>query len=417
MHTDPQELSLDHPVHDLDPNVTTQEEASALRRYGHVVPVTLMGVRAWVAVTEESVRTLFEAQDDFAKNSAHWGAYQRGEIPAGWPLLSFIIADSMLNADGIDHMRLRRLVTFAFTPKRVSGLGPRIQEACEELLSRLADGPLESVDLKAQFAYHLPLAIIWELFGVTDPAQRTTLMNNYETMLSAEASNAEREAAAAAQHEELRRLVRARRAAPGNDLTSALAETLDGDGGQLSEKELIDTLDVILIAGHQTTVNSLTNTILALLAHPDQLALLKDGTVEWTTAVEAGLHWNAPLRNLPMRYALRDTVLHGVTVRRGEPVLAGVAAANRGQGTDGVAQFDLLRPQGKQLAFGAGPHFCIGSALARLESAIALRALFERFPDIRLAVPEAEVPSLVSTADNGVAALPVNLKPSPLPVP
>jgi cytochrome P450 len=127
--------------------------------------------------------------------------------------------------------------------------------------------------------------------------------------------------------------------------------------------------------------------------------------------VEAGLHWNSPLRILFMRYALRDTVLHGVTVRRGEPIVVGLAAANRERHGTVPARFDIRdsRRYERQLAFGAGPHYCLGAALARLESAIGLSQLFTRFPAMRLAVPESELTPVISTSVNGLAALPVVL--------
>nr|WP_320773199.1 cytochrome P450 [Streptomyces sp. CRN 30] len=233
-------------------------------------------------------------------------------------------------------------------------------------------------------------------------------------MLDVEVSGAERQAAAAGQREVLARLIDERRAAPLGDLTSALIETLDDEHGKLTQTELIDTLEIILLAGHETTVNSLTSTIHALLTHPDQLTALLDGELDWPSAVEAGLHWNAPLRTLFMRYAVRETVLHGVTVRRGEPIAVGVAAANRERRGTVPTRFDIRdsRHYDRQLAFGAGPHYCLGAALARLESGIGLSRLFTRFPAMRLAVPESELVPVISTAMNGYAALPVVLGPT-----
>ncbi|MFD0304436.1 cytochrome P450 [Streptomyces sp. NPDC127119] len=416
MRIDRSELSLDQPVSSLDPNRGTHEEAAEWLRHGPVVPVALPeDVRAWAAMSAEAAQTVLDAHPDLSSDPRHWGAYTRGEIPAGWPLLNLIVGESMLNADGVDHRRLRRLVSHAFTPRRIDAFAPRIREITRELLDGLASvEPGAVTDLKEGFAYPLPLLIICELFGLTDSDQQRRLRGHFTTMLSVEVSGAERQAAAIGQREVLARLVADRRAAPLGDLTSALIEALDDEDDRLTEKELIDTLEIILLAGHETTVNSLTSTVHALLTHLDQLTALLDGELDWPAAVEAGLHWNSPLRNLFMRYALRDTVLHGVTVRRGEPIVVGLAAANREQRGTVPARFDIRdsRLYDRQLAFGAGPHFCLGAPLARLESAIGLSQLFAQFPAMRLAVPESELVPVISTAINGLAALPVVLRPA-----
>jgi len=410
MRSDRSNLSLDHPVSELDPLRETHAEAALWRRYGPLVPVTVLGgVRTWAAVSSEAARTVLDTHPDLSKSPADWGAYTRGEVPADWPLLSLIVAESMLNTDGADHLRLRRLVTYAFTPRRVEALAPRVREIARYLLDDLAaDGPDEPVDLKRRYAYPLPLRIICELFGLTDPREQSMLREHYETMLSVEASGEARRRAAEGQREVLGRLVAEHRSDPRDDITGALVRARDDDGGSLSEKELVDTLEIILLAGHETTVNSLTNTVHALLAHPDQLKLLRDGTVGWADAVEAGLHWNAPLRSVYMRYARRDTKLHGVTVRRGEPVLVALAAANRERPDDRApARFDLRYVPARQLAFGAGLHYWLGAALARLVNTIALEELFTQFPGLRPAVPGAALLPLVSPAINGLAELPV----------
>ncbi|PSM45349.1 cytochrome P450 [Streptomyces dioscori] len=416
MRIDRSKLSLDQPVSSLDPNRGTHEEAAEWLRHGPVVPVALPDdVRAWAAMSAGAAQTVLDAHPDLSSDPRHWGAYTRGEIPAGWPLLNLIVGESMLNADGADHRRLRRLVSHAFTPRRIDAFAPRIREITGELLDGLdSEKPGAVTDLKEGFAYPLPLLIICELFGLTDPGQQRRLRGHFRTMLSVEVSGAERQQAAVGQREVLARLVADRRAAPLGDLTSALIEALDDEDDRLTEKELIDTLEIILLAGHETTVNSLTSTVHALLTHPEQLTALLDGELDWPAAVEAGLHWNSPLRNLFMRYALRDTVLHGVTVRRGEPIVVGLAAANREQRGTVPARFDIRdsRHYDRQLAFGAGPHYCLGAPLARLESAIGLSQLFARFPAMRLAVPESELVPVISTAINGLAALPVVLRPA-----
>jgi cytochrome P450 len=394
-------FSLDQPLYDLDPLTPAHVEGEQLARYGPLVPVNVYGgVRAWAATDVRTARTVFEDHPQLSKNPEHWGAYTRGEVPPDWPLLSLVIAESMLNTDGIEHHRLRRLVTFAFTPKRVRALAPRITEITKGLLAdvatKAADGP---VDLKETFAFPLPMKVICELFGITEPGQVLRLREHYTTMLSVEATGRQRQDAAVGLKELLRQLVDDRRATPADDLTSDLAAIRDKDD-RLTMTELVDTLEIILLAGHETMVNALTNTVHALLTHPRQLTEALAGNHSWTSVLEAGLRWDGPLRSVYMRYATQDTVIGGVTVRRGEPILVALATANRDS-----AAFNLNAPPSPHLAFGAGPHFCLGATLARLEGEIALRELFSRFPGLRMAVPE--VTTLISPAINGLAALPV----------
>jgi cytochrome P450 len=407
-------LSLDDPVHQIDPLTSTHVEGPLLRRYGPIVPVTLSdGVRAWAAVDDRASRIVLESHPQLSKNPANWDAYRRGEVPAGWPLLSVIVADSMLNSDGLDHLRLRRLVAFAFTPPRVKALTPMVEWIARDLLDDLAATPDgQPIDLKDRLAFALPMRVICELFGITESATQQTLRDQYRTMLSVEVSSLEREDAAIGVKDQMRAVVARRRVAPGDDLTSVLIGIRDQQGDRLSEQELVDTLEILLLAGHETTVQAITNTTLALLTHPDQLDLVRDGTHSWADTVEAGLRWNGPLRNIYMRYALVDTEICDVTVRKGEPIMVSLAAANRDtRARPGADRFDVGGADKGHLAFGAGPHFCIGAPLARLETAVALRELFTRFPDLTLAVPENELVPLVSPVFNGLAALPVVLRP------
>lgn len=387
-------LSLDQPLHDVDPLTPAHTEGERLKRHGPLVPVNLYGgVRAWAATDLPTARTVFEEHPHLSKNSRHWGAYTRGEVPAGWPILSFVTAESMLNTDGTEHQRLRQLASFAFTPKRIRALAPRITEITRDLLAGMAvDLPVDSsVDLKEEFAFPLPMTVICELFGITDPGQVRTL---FTTMLSVEATGQQRQDAAIGMKSMLRELVDARHAAPGDDLISELA-ALRGP----TMTELVDTLEIILLAGHETLVNAIVNIVYALLTHPRQLAEVLAGEHSWSAVLEAGLRWDGPVRSVYMRYATQDTDISGVTVRRGEPILVALATANR----DGDFDLGAL----PHLAFGAGPHFCLGATLARLEGSIALRELFGRFPGLRLAVPEAELATVVSPALNGLASLPV----------
>jgi cytochrome P450 len=402
-----QQLSLDNPVYECDPTSETFAEAAALREFGQVVPVVLFdGVPTWITASVEASRAIMEANPDISKDPANWAALQRGDVPRSWPFLSLITGRNLLNSDGTDHMRLRRLVTHAFTNKRIAAAVPRLNAIADELLDTLSghDGP---VDLKATYTYPLPMRMICEFFGITDT---TELAHEYEILFDAAATGDERLRAAADLEDTLVRHIEDKRAHPDDRLTSTLIRIREEEGDRLTERELIDTLQIILAAGHETTVNALANTVVGLLTHPDQLALLRNGTQPWSAAVDAGMHWNSPLKCVYMRYALRDTDICGTAVRAGEPIATMIAGAHRNGGiVDEPERFDVTRTYRGHVGFGAGVHFCIGAPLARQEIAIGLERLFTRFPNLRLAVEPDQLTHIFSPTINGLVDLPVFL--------
>ncbi|MBV8933624.1 MAG: cytochrome P450, partial [Kutzneria sp.] len=205
-----------------------------------------------------------------------------------------------------------------------------------------------------------------------------------------------------------------KRAAPGEDMTSALIAARDEDGSRLNETELVDTVLLLIGAGHESTVNLLDQAITALLAHPGQLDLLRAGRHDWNEAIEEVLRWQAPVANVPLRYAVEDIESDGVLIRAGDAILAGYAAAGRDpdhHGSD-ADRFDITRRQRNHLAFGHGVHYCLGAPLARLEARIALPALFGRFPQLALAVSQDELLPMQSFISNAHQSLPVILGPT-----
>ncbi|NUP65383.1 MAG: cytochrome P450 [Nonomuraea sp.] len=217
----------------------------------------------------------------------------------------------------------------------------------------------------------------------------------------------------------LAKLVALKREMPGDDLTSALiAARDDEDGTRLSEQELLDTLVLMVSAGHETTVNLIDNAIHAMLTHPDQLALVRAGRASWEDVIEEALRVEAPVASLPLRYAVEDLAMEefggpeGVVIGKGEAILAAYAAAGRHPGKygDDADRFDITRVDKEHLAFGYGVHFCLGAPLGRLEAQVALPALFERFPDLRLAVPQEELRPVDSFISNGHRSLPAHLR-------
>lgn len=387
-------------------------EAARLRELGPVVRLILPGeVVAW-AVTGHELLAELVADPRISKDWRNWTAVQRGDIPDDWPLAGMLKVTNMFTADGAEHQRLRRLVTKTFTPRRVEDLRPRITAIAEELLDDLpthidSDG---SVDLRHHYAYPLPVTVICELVGMPDQ-WRPQLHRLADSLLGAadpdEVLQTQRE-----RHELLGRLVELRRQQPGEDLTSALIAAREHDPETLTDEELADTLWILLTAGHETTLNLITNAVRALLTHPDQLAhVLAGDEGAWVDVVEETLRWDTPFTNIMARHPLEDIDIAGVTIPAGEAILASYHAAGHDTTHHGgdADRFDIARQQNKHLSFGSGPHFCLGAHLARAEATIALSALFARYPDLTLAVDPTTLTPVASPFSNSASTLPVVL--------
>ncbi|MEV7521924.1 cytochrome P450 [Streptomyces sp. NPDC091371] len=289
---------------------------------------------------------------------------------------------NMLESDAPRHTRLRRLVAREFTARRIEALRPRVQQITDDLLDAMAARPERAADLVKALAFPLPMTVICELLGVPD-------LDRYRfSSWSREIVAPSTAAPDGTVHRELSGylagLVEAKAKDPGEDLLSALIRTRDDDGDALSPDEVIGMAFLLLVAGHETTVNLIGNGVRALLAHPDQLADLRadcDGLLDG--AIEEMLRHEGPVQNATYRYAREDVDLGTAVIPAGATVLVSLAAADRDpeKYADPDA-FDIRRaPQG-HLAFGHGPHFCIGAPLARMEGRIALRGLLERFPEL-----------------------------------
>ncbi|MEX0786797.1 MAG: cytochrome P450 [Dehalococcoidia bacterium] len=294
---------------------------------------------------------------------------------------------SILFLDAPDHTRLRGLVSKAFTPRAVEGMAPRIQEIVDELLDAVAGGP--GFDLIGAFAGPLPTIVIAEMLGV-DPADRDDFkrwsdesVQGFNPMLTDE-ERVVVEAAGDAMYEYLQRSIGERRGNPRDDLMSALI-AVEESGDQLTNSEIVTMCGLLLAAGNVTTTDLIGNGVYALLRHPDQLAALRDDPALIKNAVEEMLRYDSPVVQTG-RIPMSQIDIDGHAVSERESILTSLAAANHDPAAyPHPERFDIKREDTHHHAFGGGVHYCLGAPLARLEAQIAISALVERFPNLRLA--------------------------------
>ena len=307
------------------------------------------------------------------------------QIRAGLPDDFAFIENHMLNKDGADHRRLRRLVTKAFTPRMVEQLRPRIQAIADELLDAVEER--REMELVEEFAFPLPITVIAELLGIP-VADQKRFREWSDAVVRPSISPSELERFAGQMRDfvaYLRELFERRRREPADDLISALLQAEEA-GDSLSEAELFSTVILLIVAGHETTVSLIGSAVLALLGDPSALERLRAEPELIPRAVEELLRREAAVDRTLVRWATADAELGGRTIKRGEPVIAILGAANRDPARfPEPGTFDLDRQDNKHVAFGRGSHYCLGAPLARLETEIALATLLRRLPGLRLA--------------------------------
>ena len=295
------------------------------------------------------------------------------------------LSQNMLDTDPPDHERLRALVSKAFTPRLIERLRPRVQAISDGLLDAVQDRG--EMDLINDYAFPLPITVIAELLGV--PAEdRNNFREWSDAAVSGNASQEYMEQILIphmqAFTDYLRALFEEKRSNPKDDLVSALVRAEEA-GDRLSEDELLGMVFLLLVAGHETTVNLIGNGVLALLQHPDQLRKLKEDPSLIKPAVEELLRYDGPVETSTERFAREDVEIGGQVIPRGEMVLVVLAAADHDpERFPDPDELDITRTDNRHLAFGKGIHHCLGAPLARMEGQIAISTLLRRMPNLRL---------------------------------
>jgi cytochrome P450 len=320
-------------------------------------------------------------------------------------------SQSLLFMDPPDHTRLRNLVARAFTPRRIEGLRAATEVITAELLDAMPAGRAP-VDLIQAFAYPLPVRVICSLLGIpqADEAVFTGWSRGIARSLDPSVLRSpEIDAAIDQARSELRAylgdLLEFRRKSPGDDLLSGLA-AVDADGDRISSGEVLSLAVLLLVAGHETTVNLIGNGVLALLRAPDQLALLRRSPELVGGAVDELLRFDGPVQ-ITQRIATEDMEVVGCQVRRGDEILLVLGAANRDPAVFAEPhRLDVTRDARRHVGFGGGIHHCLGAVLARMETQIALAALLDRFGRIELAGVPVRRPTFTL---RGLETLPIAL--------
>jgi cytochrome P450 len=313
---------------------------------------------------------------------------------------------NMLDLDEPDHTRLRALVHKAFTPRLVEQMRERVQTLADELLEGVARRG--EMDLINDYALPLPMTIITEILGV--PTRDRHKFHKWsQAVVSLSSPNATVRVIPSVWMflRYLRRFFKVRRRDPQDDLASALIQAEEA-GDKLSEDELLAMVFLLLIAGHETTVNLIGSGVLALLEHPDQMEKLRRDPALIKSAVEELLRYTAPVFMSTERYAREDVTLHGVTIPRGKMTLGVIGSANRDETIfENPNALDITREPNRHLSFGQGIHFCLGAPLARMEAQIAVNTLLSRMPDLRLKVSPDSLRWRPSMILRGLDSLPV----------
>ncbi|MFB7286955.1 cytochrome P450 [Actinacidiphila glaucinigra] len=400
MHKPSEPIRLDPTGHRL------HEDTARLLAAGPATRVELPGgITAWSVTRYEVLRRLTADHRVSRDARQHWPGL--GEVPPDWPLSPFLASPTVLNAYGSDHRRLRAVMERAFAPGRTAALGASLRNRTETYLDALGTpGSGRVVDVRARYARVVACETLCDLFGVPEDrweqavrAMRALLEPPSDPGAAAAATEASMAFWAA--------LLAEKAGAPGDDLATILVRAPD-----MTDEERLLALVVTVAGGVPSATDLITNAVIGLLRHPEQLEDVLAGAVPWPAVVEETLRADSPVQHMPLRYAVEDIDLgEGVVIRRGEAIVLGFGAGGRDprRHPDGADAYDVHRRDKDHVAFGHGVHRCIGEPLGRLETAAALPALFERFPGLRPAAPLEELEPLPTFVFNGRTELPVRL--------
>ncbi|MFF6883505.1 cytochrome P450 [Streptomyces sp. NPDC012421] len=367
-----------------------------LRAAGPVHRVrTPYGAEVWLIVGHEEARAAL-ADPRLSKSPSVLGRTMLDEE---------VVGPNLLVVDPPDHTRLRKLVAGEFTGRRIEALRPRVQRLTDALVDAMA--PAGRADLVDALAFPLPIIVICELLGI--PAEdRETFRRWSNEVVAPSGEDAEREAVhgLAAYLDEL--IEDKRAAGPADDLLSALITARAEDGDRLTLPELRGLAYLLLIAGHETTVNLIVSSVRALLTHPGQLAAVRSEPELLDGVIEETLRWDGPVENATYRFSRESLTIGGTRIPAREPVLVSLASGDRDERRfPEPDRFDVRRDPRGHLAFGHGIHYCLGAPLARMEARIALRTLLDRFPDLALDTDPGDWEWLPGFLMRGVRRLPV----------
>ncbi|MEM9108162.1 MAG: cytochrome P450, partial [Pseudomonadota bacterium] len=380
---------------------------AAMREAGPVLPMKLPFVgKVWVTTTHEAALLMVKDNETFVQEGRHAGKSGVAGLQWWMPRTLKILTNNMLLKDEPDHRRLRKLVDTAFKRRDVLAMRSMIEQRADRLL----DGFDGEADLLAGYARQLPLSVICDLLGLpeedrgqfSDWTRSSIAVNGIWGLLRAIGPLRQMLAYVRSQIEDCRRQ-------PRDGLISALVQA-EEDGDKLNEDELVSMIFLLLVAGFETTTHLIADSIITLEANPRQKAfLLEDAAERMERAVEELARHTSPVQSTKPRYVARDTVLCGQSLKRGEIIVALIAAANADPAQfDAPDQLQLDRFPNPHLVFSSGIHFCLGMQLARVEAQSALARLYGRYPDLEIVDPDA-LPWIERFGIRGVSALPVRL--------
>lgn len=393
-----------------------------IRDAGGIVPGRFIdGSEVLLVVGDQDVRSVLSDRR-FVMDPAHVPGgdtvnrreYMMHKLGIRPDLISYL-TDTVLDKDGVDHIRLRKLVSRTFTARRVAELRPRIRRTTEELLAALpqhadSDG---TVDFLAHFAYPLPITVIGDLVGIPDQdrarwRQWSDQLVGFDRTDPSQINDAMSAAVAHTKH-----MIAERRTTDHDDLLGALVHTRDEDGDRLTESELITLVFTLIIAGYETTAHLIGNGTKALLDHPDQWRMLRADRELIPAAVHEMLRYGGTALFTRPRYAAEPVELNGTGITTGTAVIAIIGGANRDPRVhQDPYRFDITRRRGKRgeahTAFSHGLHYCLGAALARQEGEVAFDALLSAYPHLSL-VPGRPPQQQVTPGALRLTELPVGL--------